>query len=66
MDTVIQIGPLDLSWIDIALLVGLVIVVIWAALKLVTRLVLGLIIVVVLAALFMGVNFQEFGLNFGG
>ncbi len=62
METVFEIGSLDLSWIDIALVVGLVIVVIWAALKLVTRLVLGLIIVVVLAALFMGVNFQEFGL----
>ncbi len=65
MDTVVQIGSLDLSWIDIALIAALVIVVIWAALKLVTRLVLGLIIVVVLAALFMGVNFQELGLRLG-
>lgn len=65
MESVAQIGTLDLSWIDIALIVGLVVVVIWAALKLVTRLVLGAIIVVVLAALFMGVNFQELGLRFG-
>lgn len=65
MESVVQIGSLDLSWIDIAIIVGLVIVVVWAALKLVTRLVLGLVIVVVLAALFMGVNFQEFGLRLG-
>lgn len=65
MDTVVQIGSLDLSWIDIALIAAVVIVVVWAALKLVTRLVLGAIIVVVLAALFMGVNFQELGMRLG-
>lgn len=65
MDTIVQIGSLDLSWIDIALVAAVVIVVVWAALKLVTRLVLGAIIVVVLAALFMGVNFQELGMRFG-
>jgi len=60
-----QIGSLDLSWIDIALIVAVAVVVIWAALKLVTRLVLGAILVVVLAALFLGFNFSELGINFG-
>jgi hypothetical protein len=42
----------------------LVIVIIWAALKLVTRLVVGAIIVVVLALAFFGLHLNEF--NFGG
>ena len=61
----LQIGSLDLSWIDLALIAAVVIVVIWAALKLVTRLILGVILVVVLAALFFGFNFSELGLRFG-
>lgn len=60
-----QIGSLDLSWVDLALVAAIAIVVIWAALKLVTRLILGVILVVVLAALFFGFNFSELGINFG-
>jgi len=60
-----QFAGFDFSWIDMALIAAVVVVVIWAALKLVTRLVLGLIIVAVLAMAFLGVNFQELGLNFG-
>lgn len=60
-----QIGSLDLSWIDMALLAAVVIVVVWAALKFMARLVIGIILIVVLAALFLGVNFSELGLRFG-
>jgi len=56
----------NFSPIDLILIAAVVIVVVWAGLKLVTRLVLGLILVVVLALAFLGFNFQELGLNFGG
>jgi hypothetical protein len=57
---------MDLNWstLDGVLGVILVIVIIWAALKLVTRLVVGAIIVVVLALAFFGLHLNEF--NFGG
>jgi hypothetical protein len=55
---------LNLSALDGVLAVGLVIVIIWAALKMVTRLVLGLVIVVILAAIFFGTHWSDFG--FGG
>jgi len=61
-----QIGQFDLSWIDMALIAAVVIVVIWAALKLATRLVLGAILVAIIAVTFFGVNLSDFGINLGG
>lgn len=59
---------MDLNWslIDAGLAVLLVIVVIWAALKLVTRLIVGVILVVVIAVMFFGVHLSDFGIRFGG
>lgn len=59
---------MDFNWslIDGGLAVLLAIVVIWAALKLVTRLVVGIILVVVIAVMFFGVHLSDFGINLGG
>ncbi|MCX7359195.1 MAG: hypothetical protein NT015_13755 [Alphaproteobacteria bacterium] len=56
----------NFSMIDGGLAVLLAIVVIWAALKLVTRLVVGIILVVVIAVMFFGVHLSDFGINLGG
>lgn len=58
---------MDLNWsaLDGILGVALVIVIIWAALKMVTRLVLGLIIVVVIAVAFFGLHLGDFGIRVG-
>lgn len=55
----------NFSLIDGGLAVLLAIVVIWAALKLVTRLVVGIILVVVIAVMFFGVHLSDFGINLG-
>ncbi len=55
----------NFSLIDGGLAVLLAIVVIWAALKLVTRLVVGIILVVVIAVMFFGVHLSDFGINIG-
>jgi hypothetical protein len=59
---------MELNWslIDAALIAALAIVVIWAALKLVTRLVIGVILVVVIAVVFFGVHLSDFGIRLGG
>ena len=54
------------SLIDGGLAVLLAIVVIWAGLKLVTRLIVGIILVVVIAVMFFGVHLSDFGINLGG
>ena len=56
----------NFSLIDGGLAVLLVIVVIWAALKLVTRLIVGIILVVVIAVMVFGVHLSDFGINLGG
>jgi hypothetical protein len=55
----------DFSLIDGALALALVIVVIWMALKIATRLILGAILVVVIAVVFFGVNLSDFGIRLG-
>ncbi|MEQ1817742.1 MAG: hypothetical protein ABL871_03960 [Terricaulis sp.] len=55
----------NFSLIDGGLAVLLAIVVIWAALKLMTRLVVGIILVVVIAVMFFGVHLSDFGINLG-
>ena len=59
---------MEFNWslIDGGLAVLLAIVAIWAALKLVTRLVVGIILVVVIAVMFFGVHLSDFGINLGG
>lgn len=59
---------MDLNWsaIDAALAVLLVIVVVWAAFKLVTRLIIGVILVAVIAVMFFGVHLSDFGIRLGG
>lgn len=59
---------MELNWslIDTALIAALAIVVLWAALKLVTRLVVGVILVVVIAVVFFGVHQSDFGIRLGG
>jgi hypothetical protein len=51
----------NFSMLDGVLAVILVVVIIWAALKLVSRLVIGAIIVVVIALAFFGLHFSDFG-----
>lgn len=53
----------NFSLIDGGLAVLLVIVVIWAALKLVTRLIVGAIFAVVIAVMFFGVHLSDFGIR---
>jgi hypothetical protein len=55
----------NFSMLDGVLVVALVIVVIWVALKLVTRLVLGVIIVVMIAVAFFGMHLSDFGIRLG-
>ena len=59
---------MDFNWslIDAELAVAVVIIVIWAALKLVTRLIVGVILVVVIAVVFFGVHLPDFGIRLGG
>ena len=59
---------MDFNWslIDGGLAVLLVIVIVWAALKLVTRLIVGIILVVVIAVMFFGVHLSDFGIRLGG
>jgi hypothetical protein len=47
------------------LAVALLIVVVWVALKLVTRLILGLVIVVIIAVAFFGLHLGDFGIRLG-
>ena len=56
----------NFSLIDGGLAVLLVIVVIWAASKLVTRLIVGAILVAVIAVMFFGVHLSDFGVRLGG
>ena len=56
----------NFSLIDGGLAILLVIVVLWAALKLVTRLIVGAILVVVIAVMFFGVHLSDFGIRLGG
>ncbi len=55
---------MDINWsmLDGALGVVLLIVVVWAALKLVTRLVLALVLIVLVAILFVALHSGELGL----
>jgi len=59
---------MDFNWspLDALLAVALVVVVIWAALKLVTRLIVGIVIVVIIAVAFFGVHLSDFGIRLGG
>jgi len=59
---------MEFNWslVDAGLAVLLVGVVIWAALKLVTRLIVGIILVVVIAVMFFGVHLSDFGIRFVG
>ena len=59
---------MDFNWslIDAALAVAVVIIVIWAALKLVTRLIVGVILVIGIAVVFFGVHLPDFGIRLGG
>ncbi len=50
---------------DGALAIALVIVVIWMALKIATRLILGLILLAVIAVVFFGLNLSDFGIQLG-
>jgi hypothetical protein len=58
---------MELNWsmLDGVLGVALVIVIIWAALKLVTRLVVGAIIIAVIAVAFFGLHLSDFGIRLG-
>jgi len=49
------------SALDGLLAVVVVIIILWAAFKLVTRLVIGVILLIVLAALFFGLHLNELG-----
>lgn len=51
--------------LDGALALALIVVVIWMALKIATRLILGAILVVVIAVVFFGVNLSDFGIRLG-
>lgn len=55
----------NISAFDGMLAVALVIVVVWVALKLVTRLVLGAIILLVIAVAFFGLHLSDFGIRLG-
>lgn len=57
---------MDINWsaFDGFLGIALVIVLIWAGLRLMSRLVVAVVVVLVLAAVFFGVHFEDFG--FGG
>jgi hypothetical protein len=59
---------MDINWsmIDGVLAVAIVAVIVWAALKLVTRLIVGVILVVVIAVVFFGVHLSDFGIRLGG
>jgi hypothetical protein len=56
----------NFSALDGMLAVALVIVVVWVALKLVTRLILGIVIVVIIAVAFFGLHLSDFGIQLGG
>ena len=58
---------MDFNWsmLDGALAIALVVVIIWAALKLVTRLILGVIIIAVIAVAFFGLHLSDFGIRLG-
>jgi hypothetical protein len=56
----------NFSLIDGALAVLLVIVVVWVALKLVTRLIVGVILAAVIGVMFFGVHLSDFGIRLGG
>lgn len=53
------------SMLDGVLAIALVVVVIWVALKLVTRLILGVVIVAIIAVVFFGVHLSDFGIRLG-
>lgn len=59
---------MDFNWsmLDGVLAIALIAVIIWAALKLVTRLILGVILVVIIAVVFFGVHLSDFGIRLGG
>jgi hypothetical protein len=56
---------LNLSAFDGLLAVALVIVIVWMALKLVTRLILGVIILLVIGVAFFGLHLEDFGIRLG-
>ncbi|MGQ0533975.1 MAG: hypothetical protein ACT4OF_14980 [Caulobacteraceae bacterium] len=58
---------MELNWslLDALLAIAFVIVVIWAAFKLVTRLILGIVLIVIIAVVFFGVHWSDFGLRLG-
>jgi hypothetical protein len=55
----------NFDMLDGMLAIALVIVVIWMALKIATRLILGAILLVVIAVVFFGVNLSDFGFRLG-
>jgi hypothetical protein len=55
----------NFDMLDGMLAIALVIVVIWMALKIATRLILGAILLVVIAVVFFGVNLSDFGIRLG-
>lgn len=55
----------NISAFDGMLAVALVIVIVWVAMKLVTRLVLGAIILLVIAVAFFGLHLEDFGIRLG-
>jgi hypothetical protein len=55
----------NFDMLDGMLAIALVIVVIWMALKIATRLILGAILLVVSAVVFFGVNLSDFGIRLG-
>lgn len=56
---------MDIDWsaLDGLLGVALIVVIVWAALKLVKRLIVGLLIVALIAVVFFGAHFRDFGLG---
>lgn len=56
---------IDWSMFDGALGIVLVIVIIWAALKLAGRLIRALLIVIVLALIWFGLHLNDFGISLG-
>lgn len=56
---------IDWSMFDGALGIVLVTVIIWAALKLVSRLIIAVILVIAVAFIFFGMHLEDFGIRLG-
>lgn len=56
---------IDWSIFDGALGIVLVIVIIWAALKLVSRLIIAVIVVIAVGVIFFGMHLEDFGIRLG-